>query len=351
MNTNQKRDFLIEVAFSLFIIAVIYLLYKYILPIALPFIFGFIVAWLVVKTAKRLHSENKWLRMGITILYYLVFGLLMVLLLIIVVSWLVEKIVLLPDLFQNTIIPTLKAFHKEWLHPIIDNLDPDIHSILKQIWDSMVGSLSSVITLITNSVVNFASTTVGSVPTLFISVLMMLISTFFFVVDYEKIVGFYEEQVPVQWKSKVNILKDYLKNTLLVVIRSYILIMLLTFTELSILFTLFGIANPIVLACVIAIFDIMPVLGTGGILIPWSILAFIMGNPILGIKVLLIYGIVTVVRNYVEPKIVGAQLGLHPIITLVSMFLGLRLFGFIGMFGFPITISFIWKNMHKEKEA
>ena len=74
----------------------------------------------------------------------------------------------------------------------------------------------------------------------------------------------------------------------------------------------------------------------------------IAGSVAKGIKLLVIYGIVTLVRNYIEPKIVGTQLGLHPIITLVSMFLGLRLFGFLGMFGLPLAISFFWKQ-YREK--
>ena len=69
-----------------------------------------------------------------------------------------------------------------------------------------------------------------------------------------------------------------------------------------------------------------------------------LGYTNLGIKLLIIYVIITVIRNYVEPKIVGTQLGLHPIITLVTMFIGLRLFGFWGLFGLPVGISFLWKH-------
>ena len=128
------------------------------------------------------------------------------------------------------------------------------------------------------------------------------------------------------------------------VIRSYLLIMLLTFTELSILFSIFGIEHAIVKAAGIAIFDVLPILGTGGIMIPWIVTSLVLGYTGLGLKLLLIYAIVTVVRNYVEPKIVGTQLGLHPVITLVSMFIGLRLFGFWGLFGLPVGISFLWKE-------
>ena len=120
--------------------------------------------------------------------------------------------------------------------------------------------------------------------------------------------------------------------------------MLLTFTELSILFSLFKIEFPLLKAGIIALLDIMPILGTGGIMIPWAITSLVLGYTKLGIQLFVIYAIVTVVRNYVEPRIVGTQLGLHPIITLVAMFIGLRLFGFWGLFGLPVGISYLWKQ-------
>ena len=103
----------------------------------------------------------------------------------------------------------------------------------------------------------------------------------------------------------------------------------------------------VIKAAAIALMDIMPILGTGGIMIPWAVISLVLGYTKLGLELFLIYGIVTVVRNYVEPKIVGAQLSLHPIITLVSMFIGLRLFGFWGLFGLPVGISFLWKQKQK----
>ena len=103
-------------------------------------------------------------------------------------------------------------------------------------------------------------------------------------------------------------------------------------------------------AGLIAALDILPILGTGGIMIPWAVVSFILGYTSLGIELLVTYFIVTVVRNYVEPRIVGAQLGLHPIITLISMFIGLRLFGFLGLFGLPVGISFLWKQRIENKQ-
>ena len=137
------------------------------------------------------------------------------------------------------------------------------------------------------------------------------------------------------------LIKEYVVGTLLVCIRSYALIMSITFIELSVGLTVIGVKNPVPIALLISIFDILPVLGTGGIMIPWIILEALTRNFTLSFALLAVYLFVTVVRNILEPKIVGAQIGLHPIVTLSSMFVGTQLFGVIGLFGFPIVLSLL----------
>jgi len=200
--------------------------------------------------------------------------------------------------------------------------------------------------VISEFVVGLVSDIISFVPSIFISTVIMIIATFFFVVDYDKINEFFDAKAPQKWRDNINAVKYYIRNTLLVVIRSYAIIMLLTFSELSIMFTVCGVKYPLVIATIIAIFDIMPVLGTGGIMFPWAIICVILGNYTLAIELVIMYVIVTVVRNYVEPKVVGEQLGLHPLVTLISMFIGLRLFGFLGLFGMPIGISYFWKKKY-----
>ena len=97
----------------------------------------------------------------------------------------------------------------------------------------------------------------------------------------------------------------------------------------------------VIIALLISIFDILPVLGTGGIMIPWSIISLITGDVRLGILLAIVYIVVTVIRNIIEPKIVGQQLGLHPLVTLVSMFIGVNIAGIVGLFGFPILLSLL----------
>ena len=130
-------------------------------------------------------------------------------------------------------------------------------------------------------------------------------------------------------------------GTLFVCIRSYALIMSITFVELSLGLTVIGVKNSILIAFLISVFDVLPVLGTGGIMIPWTVISALTGNYSLSLGLLIVYLFITVIRNIIEPKIVGSQIGLHPVVTLASMFAGVQLLGVVGLFGFPISLSLL----------
>ena len=130
-------------------------------------------------------------------------------------------------------------------------------------------------------------------------------------------------------------------STVLKYIKSYMILMVITFVELSAGFLILGIEYAIGLAALIALIDLLPVLGTGGVLIPWLIINIILGNYGLAISLLVLYVVITVIRNILEPKIIGQQIGVHPLAMLVSMYVGLRLFGFVGVFAMPILLVVI----------
>ena len=111
-----------------------------------------------------------------------------------------------------------------------------------------------------------------------------------------------------------------------------------------------------IIAIVIAVFDILPIAGSGGILLPWALISLISGNVGQAIGLIVIYAVISVIRQYIEPKIVGNSLGVNPIITLAGLYFGLKLFGFMGMFIVPISVMTLkafndtgriklWKNL------
>lgn len=347
---EKKKDFIVNIMYWGIIIAIMWIGFKFLFPIILPFLIGFGVAALVdwlsvkIKCGKMLA-----VRILLTAMIYGVVGFIIGVVVLKAFTALYGGVMQLPTLYTNEIHPAVESIYEK-VASIIKELDPKMAIVIETIKNSAYNSLNGVLSSVISFMAGFLTDLVASVPTFFISTVIMIVSTFYFIVDYNKILNLFNNKAPQKIKKVVGEVKYYLCNTLLVVIRSYAIIMILTFTELSLMFWIAGIKHPFLIAGIIAVFDILPILGTGGIMLPWAVISFVMGNYVLGIKLIVIYVIVTVVRNYLEPRIVGVQLGLHPIVTLISMFIGLRLFGFFGLFGLPIFISYLLKRSKTNSE-
>lgn len=162
--------------------------------------------------------------------------------------------------------------------------------------------------------------------------------------DYDLITRFVYCQFPKEKRKDLTRAKQLLKLNLGKMAKAYALIMLVTFTEVFIglsIFKMLGLfqSNYIALIAVVtSIVDIIPVLGTGTIVLPWAAYSLIIGDYGMAIALLILYAAVTVIRQIVEPKLVAGQLGLPPFVTLIAMYLGLKIFGVLGVFALPIII-------------
>ena len=132
-------------------------------------------------------------------------------------------------------------------------------------------------------------------------------------------------------------------------IKAYALLLGITFLELCAGLWLLGVRYFLPIAAGIALLDILPVLGTGTILIPWVLISFLTGNRSFAVGLLLLYLFITIARNFLEPKIVGDCIGLHPLVSLVSIYAGLYLFGVTGALLMPcfvLTANFLYQKRH-----
>ncbi len=167
------------------------------------------------------------------------------------------------------------------------------------------------------------------------------------VTSYKEIKEFIYRQISEEKGKKLSQTKTVLFSTLGKMAKAYCLLMLITFSEISIGLGLLKVAGIyevnyiLVIAIVTALVDIVPVLGTGTILIPWSAYLLITGEFGGGIGLLVMYAIITVIRQIIEPKLVADQVGLPPVITIMSMYIGAKVFGPIGIFLLPIIVILI----------
>lgn len=345
---EEQKKFLISFSYWGIIILSIVILVKLTSSILTPFITAFLISCILNYPIKlistKLHFNRAIVSIVCVILFYALGSFIIILVGARIFLFIKDIFSTLPDLYSATFAPMIQETFDN-LENITSSLDPALISVFDESSDTILSTLGNFISKISTSVVGAVSNVAASIPGIFFRILITVIVTFFFTISFEEITSFLGRQIPAKIKKTLEESKNYVSTTLLKCVGSYIIILSMTFAEIFIGLTILGIENSMIIAFFIAIFDILPILGTGGIMIPWSIIAFLSGNYTMGFGIAILYLIVTVIRNIVEPKLVGYQVGLHPVVTLASMLIGLNLFGIIGLFGFPITLSLL-KNLN-----
>ncbi len=348
LRLEKRKNFLINFSYWSVIIICTFLLIKFIGPILTPFIIAFLISVILNYPVKfisdKVHIRKSFVSIICVIIFYALSGLVLTLVGTRIVLFIKDIFIGLPYLFTSIFQPMIQDIF-DTLEKFTLSLDPGLISALEDSSDTIMKTLGDFVSRISTSVVEWISGVATSIPGIFLNTLIAVIMTFFITISFEDIITFIDRQIPKSIKNTIDESKKYISNTLLKCILSYVLILSMTFTEIWIGLSILRIDNAMLIALIIAIFDILPILGTGGIMVPWAVISFIYGNYTIGIGIAILYIIVTIIRNIVEPKLVGHQVGLHPVVTLASMLIGLNFFGIVGLFGFPITLSLL-KNLN-----
>lgn len=342
MNLGKQKAFLTSFAYVAVILLLIFIGLKYMLPILMPFVIGLVVAAILRKMIDFITSKLKINRTVVSIVLLLTFYSILVIVLIFagaqIFTFIKESVLKVPKLYQTTIEPALNGITIDVL-----NRFPEVEMYLEDIFnamnDTIFSFLSNMSTTLFGMVTNFAS----QIPAILIKLIFTIVATFFFTIDYHRIVGFVLRQLSEDKKKMLVSIIDNVISTLGKFIRAYATLITITFIELSLGFLILKVPNPFLIAGLVAFIDILPILGTGAVLLPWSVIAFILGNTPIGIGMLVLYVIITIVRQALEPRVVGQQIGLHPIVTLLCIFIGAQTFGVVGLLLLPVTATLLKK--------
>lgn len=354
MTIQKKKDFLIHAACCAVVLAAAYLFVSYLLGPLCPFIFGFLIAWLLQKPIQGLcHALRLPRRLSAFLLTLLFYGAILAAVAaagLRITSALEQLLPRLPALYNAQIVPLLsEAFDR--MQAQVQQLDPSMVAFVERLGRDVIARLNGVLSTASVSAVRLASGLVTGIPGAILAVVITVIFTWFVAMDFDRVAGFI-----------VGLLPDGIRTTLCASIApglsslrklllSYMLIMCMSFAELSLGFLLLRVPHAVGLALLVCVIDILPILGTGTVLIPWAIIAAVLGQFRMAAGVALLYIVMMFVRNIVEPRLVGHQIGLHPAATLLCMFVGLKLFGFGGMFGVPLSVVLYLKLRALSRQA
>ena len=346
------------VAFGL----IAYALVKYALGYILPFLIAWGIAYLIYPIANELALKSKMSRkLASVVLLALFFIIIGSLLFLIGDRLLFEVQNLLGSLdsksdeiasFIERLFERLGAWGENV--PILNKLQnselaasikENINSLVTNVWKSFLSSLGS-------AVPNLAAGIVTILPNALFVSLITVIASFYFAADIDVLHKKLKAMLSPKLVERLRKIKWRMESGFKKYIKAYLIIFVITFAELFIGFLVLGIDYSFALALIIGLVDFLPVFGTGAILVPWGIILLLMKDYFVGVGILVLFAVITVVRQIIEPKIVGKSLGVHPLLTLVTVYLGFRFFGFFGMVFLPIaTVIFFSREDDDKKKS
>lgn len=346
---ENRKNFIVNSIYVAIIASVTFVILKFTVNHLMPFVIGFMIAFLLKPIVRKLDDvfgQNKWVGVLVTILFYSLVLFLIIWGIFGSIAFIQHAIPKAEQFTNSTVIPMANEVI-DWFEKAITNLDPKMTAIVDRAITEFMNAFEKILNFVSSGALSWITVVVSSTPKILIAIVLSVISSFFFSMDYEYIVGKLLALLPASGDAFLLDLKNDFSRLIGKYMIAYGKLMFLTFIELSVGFMVLRIKSPIYLAAIISLVDVLPVLGTGSVLIPWAVYEILVGSTSLGIGILIVYGVVTVVRNVLEPRVVGKQIGLHPLLTLVSIYIGVKFMGFWGLFVFPIFVT-IFVQMHKE---
>lgn len=343
---NQRRAFLINLAYGAVWAVIAVLVIRYMALWMMPFVLAFVVAALLQKPLKWLVGITKGNRKFFSVCLVVLMVLLLAGLITLIGWQLIAWVIRFVGDAQNiqaiqTAITDIGNSLQSFLSGLVSSLPTELADSLNQGIASASQELGSIVSSILSKAATVAMDITTQMPSLLVSFIIWMVASVFLTIDYHQVTGFFLRQLPDRYADVVMQARELCTQTLFKLFKTYALLILITFAELSVGFLILGVDHAFLFALLIAVVDILPVLGTGTVLIPWSVLALISGYIPLGIGLAVLYVAITVLRNIIEPRLISYQIGLHPLVTLFFLYLGLQVAGLLGMFLLPVTVMIL----------
>ena len=350
-NTDEKKIFIINIFYFLTILFLIYIFIFYVLHWFIPFIVGMFISYLlnpiINLIIKKLKIKREIVSTTLIILIYLILLFLITIFsfhLIIIIKNLLIK---LPSLIDNKFNLFILHFNN-FFYNNTRNFSPETQHQLLTLQYEIINNLKSFFVDFSKRELIYITNFTKKIPNFFITLIFTILASILISARYTN----FKEYIKNYSKNLflfISDIKNIFINIIFKYIKAYFILMIITFIELSIGLMILKEPYFIIISFLIALFDFLPILGTGGIMIPWIIITFMKNNYSFSFGLLILYVIITIIRHFIEPKIIGNQLEMNPIIALISIYLGFYWMGLIGMIIIPILTQIIL-TLYKTKK-
>lgn len=299
----------------------------------LPFVIGWVIAMIANPLVRFLEKRVKIVRKHSSMMIVVVVLAVIIGILYLLIAKLVHETIGfmadIPKYYEAASVEVQGVLIK--LENLLSFLPQNVQDTINQVFDNIGEYLNVAVQKIAPPTVNAAGTVVKSIPAALVYTVVTIFSSYLFIVDRDKIMEFLRKYMP-EGGSKYYL---YLKKDVKHLVGGYFLaqfkIMFIIAMVLAVGFLILGVDYALLLAVVIALLDFLPILGTGTFLIPWAVIRMFSGDIFFGVGLVCIYLVTLVLRQVIQPKIVGDTMGLDPLLTLLFLYLGFKWKGIAGM--------------------
>lgn len=317
----------------------------------MPFLIAFVISLLIEPAIKYLMNKVKLSRkMSSIIIFILVFSIIIG-----AVIWGIATLVSeATNLLQMLNLYINKAYTQ--VQETISKLNIERLSISQNILDIVQNSSQDILIKLSNWITEILTkllNIITSIPAIAIYVAITVMSLYFICTDKIYMLDLMEHHMPQKWVKRIGkhvreitaSLGGYLKAEITLVFVSFIISVVGLY-----IFKIMGmnIKYPLLIALAIGFVDALPILGSGTVMVPWAVVSALNGDIKLGISIVVLWIIMSIVRQFLEPKIVSGKIGIHPIFTLIAMYTGFKIIGIIGMLVGPIVLIIFKSIFAKE---
>lgn len=338
-------------------IILIWLILRYALPWLLPFIVAIAIARLIEPVIRHL-TEHYQFRRGVAaaVCTIIIFSALIALTVLIIGRVIIELTAFvkdLPVLLKNTT-GTISIIGNK-IDGYIKSAPPEIQDYLSHAMQGIADKSAELPAVLSGKILDILTNAAKFTPKLVLFFFTCALSVFFMSCGYKDVSAFILRQIPQRRHKSLRDFKTDLLSTFGKWLKAELMLAGITFAEMCVAFLYMRIDFAILLALLVAFVDLLPVLGSGAVLVPWAVLSMLGGNFKNGVILIVVFTVNTVVRSLLEPKMIGKQIGLPPIATLIAMYVGFCSAGVVGMVLFPIGLIMVkhlndkgylklWKN-------
>ena len=340
MPVNKHLRYALYALYACAACAILWLFIRYALPWLLPFILAFAISRLIEPAVSFLVQKARFRRTAAAGLCTLiVFSALVTLTALAVGRAVIELTAFvrrLPALLQG-VSDALNALGAR-VENFVSNAPVEIRNYLNGMIDGFVKKSAEIPAELSGKLLPLLSGAAKITPRFLVFFLTCAISVYFMSSGYADVRAFILRQIPREKHRALRDLKKDLVSTFGKWVKAELMLAGITFIEMAAAFLFMRIEFAVLLALLIAVVDALPMLGSGTILVPWAVVSLIGGDTRFAFGLVLHFAFNTILRNILEPKLVGEQIGLPPFATLLAIYIGFCAAGVLGMLLFPLGL-------------